>query len=61
MKPFIAALSLAMIVGAAAPASALSFSIDMPHLTFPPTDTTVTQGCADMSVLTPNACGTTGS
>lgn len=53
------ALIAATVIGAAAPASALSISVDFPVLTYPPVQTPdVSQGCSDLTTLNGAACTT---
>ncbi|MDP5084465.1 MAG: hypothetical protein NWQ23_03520 [Yoonia sp.] len=53
------ALVAAAIVSAAAPASALSFQVDFPTLTYPPRPAPeVSQGCTDMTTLNGAPCKT---
>ena len=51
------ALTAAAFVAAAAPASALSFQVDFPTLTYPPQPSPeVSQGCADLTTLSGETC-----
>ncbi|MCK0095991.1 hypothetical protein MWU60_10465 [Yoonia sp. F2084L] len=54
------ALTAAAFVGIAAPASALSISVNFPTLTFPPQPSPeVSQGCADLTTLSGDTCTVT--
>ena len=57
MTRILAALTTATLLAAAGPAAAFSVSVDFPRLTFPEQPEPVsTQSCADMTVLTGQAC-----
>ncbi|MEO1638041.1 MAG: hypothetical protein AAFU41_02180 [Pseudomonadota bacterium] len=59
MSRFVFALTAAAFVGIAAPASAGSFGVNLPHLTFPPQPTPdVSQGCSDVTSVSGSACVT---
>lgn len=54
------ALTAAAIVTAAAPASALSFQVNFPTLTYPPQPSPeVSQGCTDLTTLPGDTCTVT--
>jgi hypothetical protein len=60
MSRLIIALTAAAIVGIAAPASAQSFQVDFPTLTYPTQPTPdVTQACSDVTTLSGDTCTTT--
>ncbi|MEL6838130.1 MAG: hypothetical protein AAFP85_02490 [Pseudomonadota bacterium] len=57
MKRTFFALCAAAIVGAAAPASALSLQFDLPRLSFPTQPAPdATQGCADLTTIKGDVC-----
>ncbi len=59
MSRIFLALIAAAVVGTAAPASALSFQVDFPVLTYPPQPAPdVSQGCADLTTLNGAPCTT---
>ena len=57
MKRLVLALSAAAIVGAAAPASAMTLQFDLPRLAFPTQPAPdAAQGCADLTTLKGDIC-----
>ncbi|PJI86423.1 hypothetical protein BC777_2792 [Yoonia maricola] len=51
------ALTAAALIGLAAPATALSFQVTFPTLTYPPHPSPeVSQGCADLTTLSGDTC-----
>ena len=60
MSRIFLALTAAVFVAAAAPVSALSFSVNFPTLTYPPQPSPeVSQGCADLTTLSGDTCSVT--
>lgn len=60
MSRLVLALSAAALVAVAAPASAFSTSVNLPHLTYPPVTTPdASQGCSDVTSLSGEACAVT--
>ena len=54
------ALAAVAFVSVAAPASALSFQVNFPTLTYPPVSSPdASQGCADLTTLSGDTCTTT--
>jgi hypothetical protein len=60
MSRLFTALTAAALIGAAAPAAALSFQVNFPTLTYP-TQTTpdVGQACTDLTTMTGDTCEAT--
>ncbi len=57
MSRTLIALTAAGLVALAAPASALSFQVDFPTLSYPPVATPdVTQGCTDLTTVSGATC-----
>ena len=53
------AASAAALIAFSSPASAFSYSVNLPNLTYPPVATPdVTQGCSDVTNLSGEACAT---
>lgn len=60
MSRIFLAFSAAVLIAAAAPASAFSFQVSFPTLTFPEQPAPeVGQGCADLTKLSGDTCTTT--
>lgn len=57
MKRTLLALTAAAVVGFAAPASAMSFQVSFPTLTYPPQPAPdATQGCSDLTTIKGDTC-----
>jgi len=57
MSRSLLAIAAVAIVGATAPAAAMSFQVNLPNLTYPPVAAPeTTQGCADMTTLSDVTC-----